>query len=119
QKQRPGAPQDETLKTLGKQATGIQKDLVKLENRLRVPPKTRGIVYDDDKAMSEIGLAMHYVGSSNDAPSQTADVYIELARQSLDDAIGAVDQFMNVELPAFRQSLSDAGIGLFNSSMEP
>jgi hypothetical protein len=119
QKQQPGALQEESLKKLGEQAAKIQKELVDLENHVRVPPKTRGYVYDDDKAISKIGMAMHYVGSSDDAPSQTADVYIDLARRSLDEATQAIDLYMNTELPAFRQSLSDAGIGLFTSSIEP
>ncbi len=119
QKQKPGALQEESLEKLGKQAEKIQKDLVELENRLRVPPKTRGYVYDDDKAVSRIGLARYYVSSSQEAPTETAEVYIELARRSLDEAVQAVDQFMNIDLPAFRLSLSDAGIGLFTSSIEP
>jgi photosystem II stability/assembly factor-like uncharacterized protein len=118
QKQKPGGPADDALNNLGEQAVGIQKGLVELESRLRVPPKTKGYVYDDDKVISKIALAMRYVGSSNDAPSQTADVYIEQARQSMNLAIGAVDQYMNVELPAFRQALSDAGIGLFTRSIK-
>jgi hypothetical protein len=119
QKQQPGALQEESLKKLTEQARKIQKALLELENRLRVPPETRGYVYDDDKAVSRIGLAMYYVASSHDAPTETAEVYIDLARRSLDEAVQAVDQFMNIDLPAFRLSLSDAGIGLFTSSIEP
>ncbi len=119
QKQQPGALQEESLKKLGERAVKIQEDLLVLENHVRVPPKTRGYVYDDDKAINKIGLAKQYVSSSNDAPSQTADVYIDLARRSLDEAIQSIDQYMNNELPAFRQLLSDAGIGLFTSSIEP
>jgi hypothetical protein len=117
QGQTPGAPPNEALAALDEQAAGIQKELVELENRLRVPPKTRGITYDDDKASSRIGFARQYVRSNTGAPGPSAAVYIELARQSLDSAVEAVNQYVNVELPAFRQSLSDAGIGLFNSSI--
>jgi hypothetical protein len=117
QKQVPGRPEDETLTALGEQAKAIQKELLELENRLRVPPETRGYVYDDDKAISQVYLAREYVGSSYDAPGQTARVYIEMARATLNEAIAAVDQYMNSNLPAFSQSLSDAGIGLFNRSI--
>lgn len=119
QKQLPGAEQDETLKALSKQAKTIQKNLVKLENRLRVPPETRGYVYDDDKTISQVSLAMYYVRSSNSAPTATAKAYIEQARRSLDESLHAVDQYMGGELAAFRQSLEEAGIGLFTRSIQP
>jgi hypothetical protein len=108
----------DSLMQLGKQAAGIQEELVKLENLLRVPPNTRGNVYDDDKSISKISMARYYVGSSKDAPSETAEVYIEQARESLNAAIGTIDNFMNLELQAFRQALAEAGIGLFTRSVD-
>jgi glutamate-1-semialdehyde aminotransferase len=108
----------ERVDAIGKQAAGIQEELVKLENLLRVPPNTRGNVYDDDKSISKISMARYYVGSSKDAPSETAEVYIEQARESLNAAIGTIDNFMNLELQAFRQALAEAGIGLFTRSVD-
>jgi len=117
QKQAPGQPADETLKALGEQAKAIQKELLELENRLRVPPETRGYVYDDDKAISQVNFARQYVGSSYNAPGQAAEAYIALARTTLNEAIAAVDQYMSTSLPAFQRSLSDAGIALFSRSI--
>jgi hypothetical protein len=119
QRQAPGEAPDDATKALLKQASDIQKSLLALENRLRVPPETRGYVYDDDKAVSQIGLATYYVGSSNDAPTETALAYIELARQSLNDAADAVDRYMDGELAEFSKSLEEAGIGLFWGTLQP
>lgn len=119
QKQLPGEAPNEALTELGKQAVELQKSLVSLENRVRVPPGTRGYVYDDDKAISRVGLASYFVNSSNDAPTATAEHYIDLARQSLNEAEQAVDQFMTGELAAFHSALMESGIGLFTRSIEP
>jgi photosystem II stability/assembly factor-like uncharacterized protein len=117
QQLKPGAEPDEAVKALKESAEEIQESLAKLEKRFRTPPRTKGIVYDDDKVANRIGMAMYYVGSTRDAPSPTARVYVEQARQDLDAATVAVDLFMAGELEAFRQALSDAGIGLFASSI--
>jgi photosystem II stability/assembly factor-like uncharacterized protein len=117
QQLKPGAEPDEAVKALKESAEEIQESLAKLEKRFRTPPRTKGIVYDDDKVANRIGMAMYYVGSTRDAPSPTARVYVEQARQDLDAATAAVDLFMAGELEAFRQALSDAGIGLFASSI--
>jgi hypothetical protein len=119
QRQLPGESPNEALKTLAEQAGELHKSLVALENRVRVPPGTRGFVYDDDKAISKIGLAKSFVSSSMDAPTESAHQYMGLAHQSLDDASQAVDQFMKGELADFRASLAESDIGLFTRSIEP
>ena len=73
QKQKPGAGEDEDLKALGEKAGKIQKALVELEKRFRTPPRTKGIVYDDDQVSSKINMAMYYVGSTADVPTATAN----------------------------------------------
>jgi hypothetical protein len=119
QKQKPGTEENESLKALGEQAEEIQKGLVELEKRFRTPPGTRGIVYDDHQVSNKISMAQDYVGSTADAPSAAAKIYVDLARQALDDAVKAVDIYMAGELDTFRQSLSDAGIGLFTGAVQP
>jgi hypothetical protein len=111
QKQEP--EEDPRLKALGEQATEIRKGLDELEKRFRTPPETRGIVYDDDKVANLISSAGNYTGSSQDAPTSTAAVYHDLARQALEEALAAVDEFMTGKLDVFSQSVADAGIGLF------
>ena len=117
QQQQPGAKPDESLKALSEKAREVQKGLTEIEKRFRTPPETKGIVYDDDKAVNQIGLANWYVGSTNDAPTATALLYVEQARLSLDTARVALDRFMKEELEPFRQLLADAGIGLFATSI--
>ena len=111
--QRPGGDRNETLEALSKQAAKVRKGLDKLEKQFRTPPRTKGIPYDDDKVVNQIGMAMYYTGSSNDAPTATAEIYIAAARQALAEANAAVDRFMAGELARFSQSVADAGIGLF------
>ena len=119
QKQKPGAGEDENLKALGEKAGKIQKALTELEKRFRTPPRTKGIVYDDDQVNSKINMAMYYVGSTADVPTKTAKVFVDIARQALDEAVKAVDNYMAGELETFSQSLSDTGIGLFTDAIQP
>ena len=111
QKQEPG--QDARLKALDEQAAAISKGLDELEKRFRTPPETRGIVYDDDKVVNLISTARNYTGSSKDAPTATAAVYHDLARQGLEEALATLDEFMTGKIDPFSQSVADAGIGLF------
>ena len=119
QKQKPGAGEDENLIALGEKAGKIQKALTELEKRFRTPPRTRGIVYDDDQVSSKINMAMYYVGSTADVPTETAKIYVDMARRALDKAVKAVDNYMAGELETFSQSLSDSGIGLFTDAKQP
>jgi hypothetical protein len=105
---------DDVLKTLGEQADEVKKGLDKLEKRFRVPPKTKGVVYNDDKVINRIGMAQYYVGSTWDAPTDTAAVYIEQARATLADARAALNHFMSEDVAAFSKAVDDAGIGLFS-----
>ncbi len=64
-------------------------------------------------AVSRIGLAQYYVGSTWDAPTDTAAIYIEQARVSLDEAREALNRFMSEDVAAFGSAVDEAGIGLF------
>jgi len=119
QRQKPGAGEDAGLKALSERAENIRKALDELEKRFRTPPSTKGIIYDDDQVSSMIRLAKNYVGSTADAPSTTAGIYVDRARQALDDAVRAVDNYMAGELETFSQALSEAGIGLFTGAIQP
>ena len=119
QRKQPGVELDASLTALQEQAGELKDRLVELEKRFRTPPKTKGIVYDEDKVVNRIGLAMFYVGSSRDAPTPTAAAYTDLARVSLEQAQAAVDSFTGTDLAAFAEAVSAAGIGLFGGSTEP
>jgi photosystem II stability/assembly factor-like uncharacterized protein len=109
-----GEKGDETLKALSEQADEVKKGLDELEKRFRVPPKTRGYVYDDDKVVNQIGMAQYYVGSTWDAPTDTAEIYVEQARAALHDALEALNHFMDKEVSTFGAAVNQAGIGLFS-----
>ena len=106
----------ETLQALNERAGAVGQRLDELEQRFRTPPKTKGIVYDDDKVATRIGLAMGYVGSSRDAPTPTAEVYVQAARQALAAATAELERFAESELADFGQAVSAAGIGLFGGA---
>jgi hypothetical protein len=114
-----GDGQDESLITLTEQAGELRKQLDELEQRFRVPPETRGHVYDDDKVQNRVNLASYYVGSTRDAPSPTAQAYIEAARQSLAAAEQALARFVSENLAPFSRAVSQAGIGLFSDTSQP
>ena len=57
-------------------------------------------------------MAQYYVGSASHAPSPTAQVYVEQARTSLDDALTALNEYMANEVAALATSATEAGIGL-------
>jgi photosystem II stability/assembly factor-like uncharacterized protein len=109
---RPDAGDDERLETLKEQAGEVDKRLVELEERFRNPPETRGIPYSGDKIGNRIGLARAYTGSTVGAPSPTARAYAELARESLQQGLAAVNEFVGGELAEFREAVTAAGIGL-------
>jgi photosystem II stability/assembly factor-like uncharacterized protein len=119
QRKQPGVELEASLATLREQAGDLKDRLDELEKQFRTPPKTKGIVYDDDKVVNRIGLAMGYVGSSHDAPTPTAKAYTELARVSLQQAQAAADSFMAADLSNFAQAVAAAGIGLFGDRAEP
>jgi predicted nuclease with TOPRIM domain len=119
QRQQPGAELEGSFKALNDQAVELRKGLDELEKRFRTPPETKGIVYDEDKVMNQIGLAQYYVGSGSGAPTATAAIYVDLATRSLSEAEAAVDRFMSTDLTDFRNSVAAAGIGLFGSAAKP
>jgi photosystem II stability/assembly factor-like uncharacterized protein len=119
QRQQPGAELEASFQALNDQAVELRKGLDELEKRLRTPPETKGIVYDEDKVMNQIGLAQYYVGSGSGAPTATAAIYVDLATRSLSEAEAAVDRFMSTDLTDLRNSVAAAGIGLFGSAAKP
>ncbi len=107
---------DEALKELQKEAGEIRKALDDLEKVFRTPPRTKGIVYDDDKVNNLIGGAYFYVASSFDAPSPAARVYIERAEKSLQQGRQQLNEFLQGKLAEFRQKVTEAEIGLLRQS---
>jgi len=106
--QRKGEPADQ----LNERIKEIRKQLDEVELGFRVPPETRGIVFDDDKAESRLAMAEGYVAGSRGSPSATAVAYVGLARNTLNSALVALETFNQGPLAELRNAVSEAGIGL-------
>ena len=111
-----GAKEDEALKKLGKQAREIKKGLTEIEKLFRSPPDTRGITYRDNKIINMIDLANSFINSTYEAPTETAEIYADIAREALSDAVEKLNRFLEHELAAFSKNADEAGIGLFRSA---
>jgi photosystem II stability/assembly factor-like uncharacterized protein len=111
----PGEEMNSSLTVLEEQAKKIKTGLDEIENQFRAPPGTRGITYNDDKISNMIGMAQSYVGSSSHAPTSTADTYIDIARQALNQGLEAMNLFMSEDLAEFIEAVDAAGIGLFRT----
>jgi hypothetical protein len=114
----PGQEKNGSLKALEKQANKIKTGLDEIEDQFRAHPETRGITFSDDKISNMIGMVQSYVSSSSNAPTSTADVYMSLARQALDQGLEAMDRFMKEDLAEFIEAVDSAGIGLFRAAVE-
>ncbi|MEM9300959.1 MAG: hypothetical protein AAGE01_02540 [Pseudomonadota bacterium] len=104
--------EDEDGDDLAKQGKALVKALDELEQRFRVPPGTRGNVYDDDRVFNRIGLADRMVSSSFDAPSEAARGWLTEAEQTLASAKASLDELLEGDVAAYRAAVEAAGIGL-------
>ena len=102
----------EQQEQLLERADEVTKALTEIEKLIRVPPKTKGIVYDADKLTSHIGLAQFYVGSTRGAPSAAALTYVDIARRESARILGEVEDYLGGDLVRFRDEARAAGIGL-------
>ncbi len=100
------------MQALTERADDAVEALDDLEQRFRVPPETTGIVYDDDKVSNRIGRAREFVESTLAPPSPAARMFMQIAGESLDAALAAVNDFLGGELATFRADVTTAGIGL-------
>jgi photosystem II stability/assembly factor-like uncharacterized protein len=112
----PGEEPDQTAVALKKQAVEVRKGLDELEQQFRVPPKSKGIPHDDHRIANRISLAGYYIGSTKDAPTATALSYVEAARAALELGQSELQRFLEDEVAALSQALSDAGIRLFSGA---
>ena len=115
---RKGADENENLMALKEQAGGIEDSLDELEKRFRSPPETKGHPYTSDKIIDQITLAQEHVRSTYGAPSEAAQSYIQIARNSINDGLSNLNDLIDGKLEDFRMAVESAGIGLL-SDIEP
>ncbi|MBB4211302.1 photosystem II stability/assembly factor-like uncharacterized protein [Rhodothalassium salexigens DSM 2132] len=108
--------EDDPLAALRKDAKALKTRLDELEARFRVPPDTKGIVYDDDKVMSRIGRAGYYLASTYDAPSEPARAAMARAEASLDAALADLNAVLSDDLAKLRTAVDTAGLTLLGQT---
>ena len=104
--------EDHPLNALKKQAGELKTSLTDSEKAFRVPPKTRGIVFGGDKVFSKIGSAQFYLSSSYDRPVAAVTSAIATAEESLNSSITELNKLLETDLPALREAVQAADIGL-------
>ncbi len=109
------AGEDENLTQLTKSIKALQSELNDVEERFRVRPETKGVVYSGDKVTSAIFDAYGYVSSTMDGHSPAAQIYIDRAQQRLALALEQLDQFMAQKITPLAAQVAAAGIGLLSS----
>ena len=109
---------DEThpLNALGEQIGDLKSALGDIEKKFRVPPDTRGIVYDADKVSSLIGFAEFYAGSTFDAPPNAARLELAEANRALQAATSDLNDLIGGDLAALRQAAVNAGLVILNQT---
>ncbi len=117
--QRPDAAADDSLKSLKERSASLRTGLDALEAEFRVPPETVGEIYNEDKVINQIELATSYAGSSLDAETAAAAVYVDLARGHLEAAVADMNAFFDTEVGPFRPQVEAAGIGLLSGPAAP
>jgi photosystem II stability/assembly factor-like uncharacterized protein len=115
---RQGAEPEPGLEDLLAQADEVADGLDSLEQRFRTPPRTKGIVYDDDKVAYRLAMAQSYVQSARHAPGPTAQAFVERARTTLAQALNSLNGFLAEDVQVLRAALAEAGIALL-SEAEP
>ena len=100
------------LETFIKDAGAALEKTTELEKMFTSPPDTKGFVDTSKQITSDIGLAGFYVGSTYDAPSATAKIWMEKARVALAKGLTAVDAFYGEEVTALRGQAAELDLGL-------
>jgi hypothetical protein len=113
--QRPDAA-EKALSGLKERASKLRERLDEIERLFRVPPETRGYVYDDERAVNRIGIAQYYIGSSLDAPTPASAAYVQLAENALQLALKGLNGLLAGDLASYRADVAAAGIGLLSAA---
>ncbi|MEO1476416.1 MAG: hypothetical protein AAFS13_08530, partial [Pseudomonadota bacterium] len=108
--------EDHPLNVLTKQAGEVKEALNEVEKRFRVPPETKGIVYESDKASTILFRADFYAGSTYDAPSEAARLELANAEEALDSAITELNTILSGDLVELRTAMLEEGIDLLDQS---
>ena len=104
--------EDSPLEALQKSGQKLKKTLTELENRLWVPPDTKGIPYGADKPWSKASWALFALGSSSDAPTPAQLTFLGLAEEAVADALAEINRVFGEDVSAFRELVAGSGLEL-------
>ncbi len=109
-----GYPDDEKrlrepYRSLVEAGKALEKPLEELERKLWAPPRTKGIVPDDD-ALAKIQYVAQSLRSSWDAPTEAQLDYLSEAERTLAEALAAFDAVFSAEVAEFRSQARRAGL---------
>jgi hypothetical protein len=108
-------PSDEMLEL----AEDIRKALKEIEERIRVPEGTKGIVYSDDKAWNQINYVLGSMESSWDAPTPAQVAYLEQARATVRQVLADLEALLEGDVERFRAAVRAAQLELMPSERVP
>ncbi|MGV8042543.1 MAG: WD40/YVTN/BNR-like repeat-containing protein [Thermoanaerobaculaceae bacterium] len=92
-------------------ARALKEKLTAVEKKLRVPPKTKGIV-DYDDVLGKVREAVGALSSSWSAPTAVQLDRLAIAERALAKVLPEVNELFARDVAAFRQKVRDAGIAL-------
>lgn len=100
---------DSPYKTLTDTARALKKDLSAQEKKLWTPPKTKGLLGDED-AWSKIQNAMQSLQSSWDKPTEAQLTYLRQAETVLNRELKNTNDLFTTKVAAFRKQVQDSKI---------
>ena len=96
---------------LVKSGKELEDKLNKLERKLWVPPKTKGIVAETD-ALAKIGYPMSSLESSWDAPTVAQLTYLARAENLLNEVLAELTKLFDEDVAKYREEVTKRGVGL-------
>ncbi|MEO0612035.1 MAG: hypothetical protein AAFY83_01785, partial [Pseudomonadota bacterium] len=97
-------------------ADTLREALTSLEETFRVPPDTKGIVYDDDKISSKLGTAQFYLFSGQGKPSPAAEQAMGEADKALKEGLATLNTLVTEDMAALRDAAREANLTLFSQT---
>ena len=89
---------------LTKSANALKEKLDKIERRLWTPPKTKGIVAEND-VLSRVGYPMNAMQSSWDAPTASQLDYLTRAETATREALADLNKLFAEDVAKFREEV--------------
>jgi hypothetical protein len=90
-----------------------------LESLLRNPKSAKGRPYVDDLAINTLGRAKGFLKTTYQEPSPTAMTFAKLAEKRVDDAVSAVNDYLESDFSELRSAFAESNLGLLTQGPVP